>query len=1024
MDKLPEKRTERLADSAISVREDERTIELDRETLDEGPPKATNGSAVNETDGTRKTEVYRNDYERALPSHYRLIRMIGRGGMSEVFLAEDERLGRNVAIKFLNSEFRRDPERMRRFNREARAASALNHPNILTIHDIGENEGVQFIVSEFVEGETLGTRIARGPIPIVEAVRISIQTASALAASHNAGIVHRDIKPDNVMIRRDGSIKVLDFGLAKETGSFGSGSGSAEAQTLENAATSPGLILGTPQYMSPEQARGKPLDARTDIFSFGVILFEMVTGRQPFPGASMVDIIAAVIGKEPRPLTEYLDDPPDLLSRIIEKTLRKDAGDRYASMEHVLSDLRDLQHEVADLSFVDRSTRGDPARDTRPNTIRTFLGASPRRKKATIVFAIVIPVLALLTWWFASGRSGSTFSTSTGSMRMVPIMSWSSETGELVAAASFSPDTRMIAFAPAKAGATEIWVRPVEGGEPIQITKNGYYNQYPIWSPNGQNIAFFSRRAGNNGIWRTSFTGGEQLQVAAGVRSNSRPVLWGASGKIYFQENSDLFAADERTGEKVQVTDMAAKGVKPRTIEISPDESSIAYSVREDGQWNVYTSDVRGDRSTLVASSPEQIDELAWDANGKDIVFSSSAEGTYQVFRTGIGYAKPVQLSNGNLDFFVRDVSTDGSKILYGSVAETSDIWSVSVTDGKQTPLANEVASEFWPDISPDGKSIAFQSVSQADRPYRGSVISKATDGNSSPVVLSPEGFAPVYSPDGQWAAFFRRSDSGISIWRVRANGGDAAKLADGGVSPPSYFATPYLKIGKNHFAWSIDSASIAYVATVDGTSNVWLASQRNGATNTVMSNNKDTGESYCCPSWTPDGKRILFSSEISHSGPPAKRIYRLWELDVESSLQRIIFESDKQTKFIGLTDGGTRVVMAERQNETESTAIARSLRIVFVSLKSGVKTNGPTLENVYVDNIELAPDGETLAFVTRKENVTALSSARIDGGPSKVIVTESDPKILYSTVEWSPDGRWIIFGKQTRTNLLSMLSN
>src|SRR5687768_96987 len=216
---------------------------------------------------SKETQVFANDYESALPPHYSLIRMLGRGGMAEVFLAVDQRLQRQVAIKFLNSEFRRDPERMRRFNQEARAASALNHPNILVIHDIGENEGVQYIVSEFVEGETLSARISRGSVPLREAVDIAIQVASALAASHAAGIVHRDIKPDNVMLKNDGSVKVLDFGLAKETLKSSSDGIDFDANTLTNVSTSPGLILGTPQYMSPEQARGIALDPRTDIFS-------------------------------------------------------------------------------------------------------------------------------------------------------------------------------------------------------------------------------------------------------------------------------------------------------------------------------------------------------------------------------------------------------------------------------------------------------------------------------------------------------------------------------------------------------------------------------------------------------------------------------------------------------------------------------------------------------------------------------------------------------------------------------------
>ncbi len=1022
MSQLPEKRNKRFADPAIGVEEDERTVEMDRTTFDEGPPKATDDSTVRDTEGTRNTEIYRNDYETALPAYYRLIRMIGRGGMSEVFLAEDERLGRHVAIKFLNSEFRRDPDRMRRFNREARAASALNHPHILTIHDIGENDGVQYIVSEFVDGETLGSRIGKGKLPLAEAVRISIQIASALSASHNAGIVHRDIKPDNVMIRRDGSVKVLDFGLAKETGGIVFNSNGEEARTLETAPTSPGLILGTPQYMSPEQARGKPLDARTDIFSFGVILFEMATGKQPFPGTSMVDIIAAVIGNDPLPIKKFLDDPPELLVRIVEKALRKNKDERYATMEHLLSDLRDLQREVADDPFIDRSTLGDNARDTRPNTIRTFFVESPIRRNFVLLFLIGIPLLAA-AWWLSSGRTGSEPTASAGSMRMVPITTWNSSTGELVAAASFAPDAKMIAFAATKTGATEIWVKPVEGGEPIQITRNGFYNQYPVWSPNGQSIAFFSSRNGNNGIWRTSFTGGEQTQIASGVGPSARPLLWAGSGKIYFQEGSEVFAIMDRTGERAQITDFARKGVTPRNIELSPNEKTLAYSIREQGVWKVYIAGVNGDQGSEIASSAEQIDDLAWDPDGASVIYSASSEGAYQVFRSGAGYAKPVQISNGNLDFFVHDISGDGSKILYGSVSETSDLWSVNVADGRQTPLANEVATEFWPDVSPDGNSIVYQAVSQADRPYRGSLKAKALDGSSGAVGLSPEGFAPVYSPDGQWVAFFRRSDSGISIWRVRTGGGDALKLADGNVSPPSYLATPYLKIGISHIGWSPDNNSLVYSAKNEGVTNIWIVAA-DGAKNAILSNNKEPAENFCCPAWSPDGRSILFVSEYSQTSTPPKRMYRLWSIDPTNSAQKMIFESSEQMRFIGFANGGAEAVVVNRNNAKNLAAVAESVQVRIVNLRSGSVSDGPLLQNVYMNNIHLSPDGKTIAFVSRQDERSALFALPIRAGTPKQLIVETDPKILYSTLEWSPDGRSIVFGKQTRTNLISMLSN
>jgi Tol biopolymer transport system component len=581
----------------------------------------------------------------------------------------------------------------------------------------------------------------------------------------------------------------------------------------------------------------------------------------------------------------------------------------------------------------------------------------------------------------------------------------------------------MIAFAATKTGSTEIWVKPVAGGEPIQVTKSGFYNQYPVWSPNGQNIAFFSSRNGVNGIWQASFTGGEQLQIASGVSPTARPLFWSKDGKIYLQDGGELSSIDVETGAASKLTDFASNGIKPRTIELNSDESSILYSVREDGVWKIYSSDIRGGQRQEIASSPEQIDDLVWDADGKGVIYSASTEGAYQVFRARIGESKPVQLSNGNLDFFVRDVSVDGSNILYSSVTETSDLWSVDISDGKQTPLANEVAAEFWPDIAPDGKTIVYQSVSQADRPFRGTVNVKSMTGGEPALALSPEGFAPAFSKDGQWVAYFRRSNTGISIWRARASGGEALKLADGNVMPPSYFATPYLKIGNSHLAWSPDGMSIAYSAKTEGISDIWITAF-DGTRNTKLTTNKDAAETYCCPVWSPDGRSIAFTSEFSPTPTQQKRSYKLWSIDPATSESRMVLEFKDPKWFIGYAKDGASAIIFIRERSKLAGAVAESAQINIVSLKTGAKSVGPNLQKVYFNNIYASPDGKTIAYVTRKDNVTVLWTIPVNGVSPRQVAAETDPKILYSTLTWADDGRSIVFGKQTRTNMLSMLSN
>ena len=957
-------------------------------------------------------QAFVTDHEKVLPKHYRLIEMLGRGGMANVFLAEDERLSRRVAIKFLNSEFRTDPERMRRFQQEARAASALNHPNILIIHDIGESDGVQYLVSEFVQGETLGSRIARGRVPLAEAVGIAIQIASALAASHRAGIVHRDLKPDNVMLRPDGSIKVLDFGLAKDTGNL-SRSTDLDAETLTNVSTSPGLVLGTPRYMSPEQARGKRLDPRTDIFSLGVIIYEMVTGHPPFSGDNTADVIAAILTKEPRSLEEHLQAPPPTLSRIVEKALRKDSEERYGTMDHLLSDLKDLQRELVVEPYPEREAEQTRVIATPRNTLYTVA----RRFMHWEPMLLVLPLglLGGIAWWYFGGDRQAEPVMTAASMRSVAITGWSSRAGELVAAASFSPDARMVAFASTQSGATEIWVKPTAGGEAIQVTKNGFDNQYPVWSSNGQDIAFFSNRNGKHGIWRVPFTGGQQTQIGGGVGAAARPVYWSKSGKIYFQEPTELFALDERSGERTRVTGFESKGIMPRTIEISADESAVAYTIKEGDLWRVKIERLGDPTQKEVGSSKAQIDHIAWHPNGKNVFYSTSTDGAYQIFQAGEGLPAPVQLSNGDSDFYVQDIAADGSKILYGSVSETSDLWMIDTETSTESVIANDVAAEYWADISPDGKNIAYQSVSRVDRPYTGSINMKGLSGSERPMVVSPDGFFPSWSNDGQWIAYFRRTEGGIEIWRVRPTGGDALRLSGGTVNAPPYTATPYLKVGINHISWSPDSGSVAYSAQADGVSNMWLSSS-DGSRHVPLTDNKSAADIYCCSAWTQDGKHLVFTSERQGG-------FRLWLYQLADSQQRSILEAKYQFRFLGLDESGSNALIAERADPTDRTATPEATHIYALSIQTGAKLKVNTLSNAFFHNIHLSRDRRSIAFVARRDNTTALWTVPVNQGTPKRLVAENDPKILISSLAWSPDGRSIVFGKQTRTNLLSMLT-
>src|SRR5688500_8198337 len=353
-------------------------------------------------------------------SRYRIVSKIASGGMGEVYLAIDTRLNRNVALKILPAEVVNSRDRMQRFEQEAQAASALNHPNILTIYEIGADGDTHFIATEFIEGETLRRRLQMRRLEIGETLNIATQIAAALDAAHRSRIVHRDIKPENVMVREDGLVKVLDFGLAKSTESKGAEI-DTEAATRAQVNTNPGMIIGTVAYMSPEQARGKPVDARTDVWSLGVVLYEMASGHSPFVGETVSDTIAAIIKSEP-PLLD--DNTPGELQRIVRKTLQKNTDERYQTVKDLLIDLKNLKSELELAVTLGRErsagtnrnatsqtkTTSDAGTDT-ARAVSTIESVSGEVKKRKLGFAAGLAVLMLaaigLGYWFYSPQNSS-----------------------------------------------------------------------------------------------------------------------------------------------------------------------------------------------------------------------------------------------------------------------------------------------------------------------------------------------------------------------------------------------------------------------------------------------------------------------------------------------------------------------------------------------------------------------------------------------------------------------------------------
>jgi len=408
--------------------------------------------------------------EEANLGHFTLLEKIGEGGMGRVYKARDTRLERLVALKLLAESRMADADRRARFIQEAKAASALNHPNIVTIHEIAEQDGQTFIVMELVEGKPLNETIPRKGMRLTEALRIAVQVADALTAAHAAGIVHRDLKPGNIMVDAHGRVKVLDFGLAKLLGAAAPAA-IAEEQETRTVLTEDGAIVGSVPYMSPEQAEGKPVDARSDIFSFGAVLYEMITGQRAFRGESRISTLAAVVEKDPQPPSEISADTPPELERLIARCLRKDVNRRSQNMADVKLALEELRDESESGKLV-RSAASAPA----PAGRRRWLWP------AVAVMSVLIAAAAI-GWTFLRSRGG-TPSQGPDLVRLSP------DDGHSYSYPAISPDGKFVAYISDRSGKDELWLQQVGGGNPIQLTHSAEPVARPSFFPDGTRVLY------------------------------------------------------------------------------------------------------------------------------------------------------------------------------------------------------------------------------------------------------------------------------------------------------------------------------------------------------------------------------------------------------------------------------------------------------------------------------------------------------------------------------------------------------
>jgi len=687
-----------------------------------------------------------------LPSHigsYVVEAEVGRGGMGVVYRARDPRLDRAVAIKVLPDEFARDPERLARFEREARLLAALVHPNIAAIHGIEESEGRRFLVLEYVDGKTLAERLAAGPLSVADTIEVARQVAAALEAAHEAGIVHRDLKPGNVKISAKGDVKVLDFGLARGAAGDVSSAGN-ESPTLTLAATGAGVILGTAAYMSPEQARGRPVDRRTDIWSFGVVLYECLTGKQAFPGETVSDSIARILQTEPDPAPLPADLPPRLRA-LLARCLEKDAKRR-------LRDIGDARIELEEMmgvsSVSSRLGHDSSASGLGPAPASSVFPA--RRGLGSLPLALGAAAAAALVAWFAATAfrpAGGALGPLRFTVSAPPGTEFPGDPCQL----ALSPDGRTLAFvAVDSAGTPALWLRRLDAFEATLVPRSETAIQ-PFWAPDGRSVAFFA----DGKLKRVGIDGDHPETICDAP--NARGGTWGSKDVIVFAPlgSGPLLAVD-------------AKGGTPRAV------TAIDSTTGETAhRFPCFLPD--GEHFTYAAVPGKEKSYACWIGSTR-----TSKRETLATFSSAPTYAAPGHLvfeRNGKLMAQGFDA---GSRKLRGEPFVVGDAPAPTPFTGTSPASASRSGVLAW----------------SSAPPLRNRVMRFRLDGSIEPVAgipARPWGQITV-SPDARWALLDENGSGVDAVWLVDLERGIPTRISPPGESAES---GPFLPDSKSFYFMS-----------------------------------------------------------------------------------------------------------------------------------------------------------------------------------------------------------------------------
>ncbi|MEO7658915.1 MAG: protein kinase [Pyrinomonadaceae bacterium] len=923
---------------------------------------------------------------------YEIRASIGVGGMGEVYLAQDTQLDRMVALKILPAEVATDQQRMRRFVQEAKIASALSHPNVAHIYEIGAEGNINFIAMEFIDGATIRKHINESQLKLSDVLDICVQVASALAEAHAAGIIHRDIKPENIMLQPNGYVKVLDFGLAKLTENRPATT-DMEASTKMLVATDPGSVMGTPFYMSPEQWRGLPVDIRTDIWSLGVVLYEMVAGRPPFEGSTAPEVAVAILGKTPPPLARYSAGVPETLEWIVTKALRKDRDERYQTAKDLMTDLRTLTQRVEFAAEVERSSapEGDSAFLTGESSMKTVRQHSvsttdadqavPTSSAEYIIneiknhkkgLAIAVAALAVVVIGIAAVGTYKLFKLGPAETTKLSIPLQGMKLTRLTSTgmadqAAISPDGKYIVHVATENGQQSLQLRQVNTPSDVQIVPPADIQYTGLtFSPDGDFIYYVAAERDNpvSNLYQVAVLGGTPRKSINDVES---AVTFSPDGQRFAfirdfpnQGEKALIVADKSDGSERKLATRKLPNFF-RSVAWSPDGKSIACGagsfVPTYNTYVVEVSIVDGKEKPISSQSWYLMGQVAWLADGSGLVLDASEHGSAssddrQIWHLSYPVGEARRTTNDLSNYSGMSLTADSNRLVTVQSETISNIWLLPNGETERATLITVGAGKrdgqngvAW---TPDGKVVFASKASGSDDIW---IMNADGSGKKQLTTNSRVNVHPAVSSDGRYVIFTSDRAGTPNIWRMDMDGGNPKQLTSGS--------------GEERAQGTHDGKSVIYTLIGAGKPTLWRVSIDGGAPQQV------TDKYSIWPAVSPDGQSIAYIYRDDPTNSPLK----IAILPIAGGEPKQIFDAPESAKPISR-----------------------------------------------LTPVRWTPSGSDLIYVVTIGGVSNIWSQPIVGGPPKQLTTFKSELIF--GFEWSRDGRQLLVTRGTRTSDVVLISN